>query len=601
MYCLIRRVTGRGRESLEYRDVELVTDRLTIGSAADQGVTLTGADIESHHATVSLKPGGKLELRAASSTASLTVNGEEQRQAVLKPGDEIGIGANRLVILPDQPGFELAVQVEAARSGDEAEVSTGAFIKQRAQYTWISKRGLAWILSLTVLVFALLIPLAGLMDEDVNTVLRDSHFLPSDNAWSTGPLAGAHRTPDIATECEACHLKAFEQVPNRACHACHDNIRHHVSSDSEYQAALTDRQCQSCHKEHKEPGQIVRRDQGLCNDCHSDESLVESESAGFGVVEDFADAHPDFRLTMLTLEDGATEDSRSEPLWRVEKVRRDKEPLEEHSNLKFNHKVHLDPEGVKLLDGSRQVMDCADCHTEDAAGRLMKPFTMAGECKSCHNLQFKNSDSPEGADDPLAGREVPHGSVDLVLATLVEYYSKRGLESTPAVKRPGTRERKPRRRKNSDATREPDEVLAWARQQADITAKILIEDSACATCHEVITKSGEDGKQDSWEIVPVRVNHNWMPDASFTHRAHATFECKECHNAAESEESTQVLMPGIDTCRNCHGGAGSTTKLDSRCVDCHLFHNPAMDLLYTGPEPANGHTPESPIEELSRR
>jgi len=36
-------------------------------------------------------------------------------------------------------------------------------------------------------------------------VLRDNKYLPSDNFWSTGPLAAAHRTPEIGNDCSVCH------------------------------------------------------------------------------------------------------------------------------------------------------------------------------------------------------------------------------------------------------------------------------------------------------------------------------------------------------------------------------------------------------------
>jgi len=586
MYCLIRRVIGRGKESLEYRDSELVTEVLTIGRGADQGVSLQGSDIEAHHARISKKHNGGLELRA-SSTAKVEVNGKSTRLALLKPGDEIAIAAHRLTVLPEQPGFEIAIQVEYGATDDEAMVASGAFIKQRARYTWVSKSGLAWILSSVVLLLVFVVPLAGLFSEDVGEVLRDNKYLPSDNFWSTGPLAAAHRTPEIGNDCSVCHQKAFHQVPNRACDSCHEGMNHHVPDNSTYHGSLSDRQCQGCHTEHKEPGQIVRRDQALCNDCHDDANVVEVEEIGFGTVSDFENDHPEFRLTLLELEfrDGET-------LWQAKKVNPGESPVRERSNLKFDHKKHLDPEGVELVGGRRKIMECADCHVEDAAGALMKPFTMAGECKVCHSLAF---------DEQAPDREVPHGEVDVVLATLDEYYSKLGLAQNPEVRRSSVRKRALRRPGKDGPGPEPEQVLAWAEKQANMTAEDILERSVCNACHEVERLEDDESTTVRWAVAPVRVNNNWMPDAMFGHRDHATVDCGDCHSASDSEDSGDVLMPGIDSCRKCHGGASSEAKLDSRCVDCHVFHNPAMDRLYT--EDGSGEKTNSviQIEELSSR
>ena len=84
------------------------------------------------------------------------------------------------------------------------------------------------------------------------------------------------------------------------------------------------------------------------------------------------------------------------------------------------------------------------------------------------------------------------------------------------------------------------------------------------------------------------------------HRDHAMVECGDCHDASESEDSADVLMPDIDSCRECHGGAASEAKLESVCVDCHVFHNPAMGHLYTEDESGEYYS-VNPIEELSSR
>ena len=56
-------------------------------------------------------------------------------------------------------------------------------------------------------------------------------------------------------------------------------------------------------------------------------------------------------------------------------------------------------------------------------------------------------------------------------------------------------------------------------------------------------------------------------------KKHETMECADCHDASKSEDSMDVLIPGIENCRQCHAGTESVTnRLESTCVDCHGFH-----------------------------
>jgi hypothetical protein len=109
----------------------------------------------------------------------------------------------------------------------------------------------------------------------------------------------------------------------------------------------------------------------------------------------------------------------------------------------------------------------------------------------------------------------------------------------------------------------------------------------------------------------VEVAAVWMPKSEFRHVTHAPFACRDCHAAAAgydpedaqagerpawslpgagpyalftpaelreralqpSESAEDVLLPGIATCRSCHGGASAAPPLvASGCVLCHPFH-----------------------------
>ena len=79
---------------------------------------------------------------------------------------------------------------------------------------------------------------------------------------------------------------------------------------------------------------------------------------------------------------------------------------------------------------------------------------------------------------------------------------------------------------------------------------------------------------DAWRIDAVRIPTAWLPAANFSHKQHDTQACTDCHvNARQSETSADVMLPGIASCRTCHGsGDAGEGKLASTCVTCHGFH-----------------------------
>jgi hypothetical protein len=64
----------------------------------------------------------------------------------------------------------------------------------------------------------------------------------------------------------------------------------------------------------------------------------------------------------------------------------------------------------------------------------------------------------------------------------------------------------------------------------------------------------------------------WMPHAKFDHDAHRGFSCVSCHaNAITSTEESDVLLPGIETCKTCH--APGPDHVESQCSECHTYHD----------------------------
>jgi hypothetical protein len=82
------------------------------------------------------------------------------------------------------------------------------------------------------------------------------------------------------------------------------------------------------------------------------------------------------------------------------------------------------------------------------------------------------------------------------------------------------------------------------------------------------------------QVVPPAIPPRWLPHARFDHGAHRPVACGECHRAAASTETRDVLLPSIATCKECHKPqAGARTG----CVECHRYHDKAQERSPDGP------------------
>jgi hypothetical protein len=97
----------------------------------------------------------------------------------------------------------------------------------------------------------------------------------------------------------------------------------------------------------------------------------------------------------------------------------------------------------------------------------------------------------------------------------------------------------------------------------------------CAYCHTVEREADALPR-----IAPTAIPSRWLPHARFDHGAHRPLACGECHRAAASTETADVLLPSIATCRECHtpqAGAGTG------CVQCHRYHDKSRERTPDGP------------------
>lgn len=524
MRYLIRFITSNAAGGVEHRDRVVDGPCITIGRATDQVLHLKDRRVRLQHARIEPKAGAAH--LSTNALAGITVNGRSQREAKLASGDVIEVGSNILRVIDAPADIDFAITFELSQEAS-GEHLTSRWSTPAAGVAGWSKRKLAWLLVALVTVFGFALPWLGAPD-----------FLLA------GPLHSAHST--IGDECEACHVSAFRRVPDSACIDCH-SVERHVSNP-EY-SVLGDIRCAACHLDHNEPPQLINQHQALCSDCHKDPGVE------LGHASDFLDDHPDFRVSLERphrLPDGSLE-------WRIERVDLASSLDADRSNLNFDHAVHLDADGILTPDGNR-VIDCGDCHTPESGGARMQPVSMDEHCSACHTLAFD-------PDDP--SRTVPHGDPDAVLQALIEYYSARLLGDDPdaidrRVRRPGQRLSRTDR----------DRAAAEARSTAMAVATDLFERRSCVNCHEVTATDGET----PWHVQPVRLTERFYPHSDFSHAAHDTevSRCDSCHEASSSTAATDLLIPGIDDCRECHGSGvkrrNAVSQLPSTCVMCHGFH-----------------------------
>lgn len=546
MKYLIRFITRNAAGGVEHSNKVIDAPAITIGRATDQVLHLKDRRARLQHARIEPQ-NGDVHI-TTDALSGVTVNGQSQRDVRLATGDVIEVGSNVLRVIdpPSDVDFAITFELHGDASSEHLESSWTA----ATGFGGWSKRRLSWTLAGAVLVFAFIVPLLSALYPSVAAVMRGSTMLPNDGWWMAGPLHSAHSS--LNDSCESCHTIFFQRVQDDACQACHAADRH--VNDPE-PMVLGEVRCASCHLEHNEPPQLIKQHQGLCADCHRNlPDTVALENA-----EDFLDAHPGFKVSFLRpveTTEGTTE-------WTLEHVLLADAQGADNSNLKFNHKVHLDKAGIVTPDG-RRVVECAECHKPEPGGARMQAIKMDENCVGCHALSFD-------PDDP--SRQVPHGDAEAVVQALIEYYSAKLLGADPDAV-----EQRLRRPGQALTRQDRDRAAAEARVQAMQVAEDLFERQTCANCHTV-TRIGGNSKF-PWQVKPVRLTKSFFPQANFSHASHDTeaTSCNGCHQAGASESARDLLMPDIATCRECHGSGSekrnAPEQIPSSCIMCHSFHFP---------------------------
>lgn len=633
MSFIIRQLsrTADGREIVRSKTVQGV--EISVGRLTENDIHLADLAVEPRHAIISEPQPGRLVVESISGLG-FGFNGRTVMHAELEPastGAELRFGSH-ILRLGHEDGSTV-VTVERVEAVSDASAA-------KDQQTVFTLRGLMPGKRSSAYVFLALI-LAAFLAWPIYTYAssRGEKIRPqgfhADKTWETGKLSKAHA--ELENDCQACHVDAFVAVRDNACIACHTNA-HEKQAAGLQRVALTgpgrpgpaaydhapldkmlaargekdfggrikaffkkmfnapEGRCVECHTEHEGAGPMPATQQAFCADCHNGlQGRLKSAGmqSGVGDASDFGLKHPQFRPFILAGYDEAhpvpfiRRDARSggDPLlgWKVRRAVLD-QPLQQAGGLKFTHADHLSTSnGVaqmwrQVQPGQGPGMDCQDCHKTDPSGTRYQPVRMETACQQCHSLGLETVGGTV--------RQLPHGQPAQVIADIRAFYGSGGSfrpTGLPVARytraRPGEANAE---RRQADLARAA--ALLPGKGDAMIRATFA-PGGVCGECHTV-----GFGGQDGVRIAPVAQPTRYLRNGWFDHRAHINLDvrgpdgatkwgCRDCHAAEKSNNASDLLLPAVAKCQQCHTGEKGATNARlvrsgtaSGCAMCHDYH-----------------------------
>ncbi len=264
-----------------------------------------------------------------------------------------------------------------------------------------------------------------------------------------------------------------------------------------------------------------------CVACHGDDAAL---PPGAPLISEFSRDHPEFQFR--------------------------RENQRDTNTLKFNHQRHF-AEDIPAVNGER--LTCASCHKPDVSGIRHEPVTFAAHCQSCHSLQFdaRNPDLHLPHGDPLAVRSFLN-SLPTQYADLAR---RKGVADVEGFVVEQLRQLRDQR---SDFEQAAFFSADWGPPAAvaGVTGLTRAPFPGCVKCHEV---------QPGTPPVVTRpvAAHRWLWRGEFDHATHRAISCAECHPAQASRRTSDLILPGKDTCARCHGTEGGVA---GSCITCHHYH-----------------------------
>jgi len=229
----------------------------------------------------------------------------------------------------------------------------------------------------------------------------------------------------------------------------------------------------------------------------------------------------------------------------------------------------------------------------------MSPVSYAENCSACHTLKF----------DKHIADEAPHAAPEQVRNFIREkmqaYVAQnpqvvaaeiRNWANEPAAKVPQYRPMPP-----------PRNAQEWVAVRSRQAERRLWYQS-CNLCHvmkipddspTVVAASLRSVQYDTHAVhsltvatlpqdaiavptvAPTKQKTRWFTNAVFSHQSHIAVSCESCHTRARnSNQGTDILLPGIATCEKCHDGKSSpqgpalaSGHAESGCFLCHQYHD----------------------------
>lgn len=569
MSFLVRQIsrTSDGREII--RAYPHDGREIIIGREASCEIHLADLAVELRHARLTLQDNGKVEV-AALAGLGFDVDGSKTSQAIIDPagGAELRFGSHLLVISEEDGVVVItAERIEALSDSTQEKDEIGLFTLRGILP---GRRLTAWALSIIVLLALLVWPIQTFYNYQ-NAEKRPAGF-HADSLWSSGSLSSAHA--GLGMDCQSCHTEAFVAVRDSSCVSCHEDVHDHadpkrlklakapldwdgkISRNIAEKFSRPEGRCVECHTEHEGAGPMEDTKQQFCSSCHGDLNtrLTDTKIANAG---DFSTAHPQFKPLVITaLGDPPTK----------ERISLDQKPVED-GGLKFPHNVHLSrANGVARMAGRMgkqfgfgEALECKDCHVTTPDGVRFQPTNMEKNCSMCHSLGI------ERIGDTV--RTLRHGDPKMVVADLRAFYRAGGPY------RVRTQQVMEGRRRPGDYARSQPYYayfgsVNYSRADSAIRS-VFSKGGACYDCHTVFAPPAGS---DNWQVQKVHQTSRYMMKGWFDHAAHKTETCSSCHAAKTSGNASELLLPGIKTCRTCHGGEASNADVPSSCAMCHSFH-----------------------------
>ncbi|HYG76623.1 MAG TPA: cytochrome c3 family protein [Planctomycetota bacterium] len=390
-------------------------------------------------------------------------------------------------------------------------------------------------------------------------------------------LPGAISSPHsiFGHRCGECHEQTRGQwgaVKDTKCIACHDAPIHsaqtlHASGNIQEQVIdgkvvkVSTPNCSTCHAEHRGNTALTHSNDAGCIQCHSDLKRADGkEPTVKAKITSFESKHPEFAV--------------------LRDMQVDTTPF------KLNHALHLDPAQVTwpadVVAGAKEnvAVLCIQCHEPDQSRTSFKPISYEKHCASCHSMEKIAS-----AVDPIGKVSFTHAAPAKVAteirSAVANYLIQHGgspaalskLETKSAAKDDDDLDEK-KSVKPADAKVDLRTSEQWVHDHYSQMIQPLFSPEngektkkSCLKCHipEGVDENG------LLKISAQKIPTVWLKKSVFNHNAHRALDCLACHTQAPNSQFTgDVLLPGIANCRTCHSSKGGA---QSRCTECHLYHD----------------------------